>query len=69
MKGKIDSPFTKGAGPMPSHKGEAGGTFNHNPVPAFSKPRDGGADLPLQFQTDITGTPAPINSPFKGMKK
>lgn len=69
MDSKISSPFTQGAEPVPGRE-SAGGTFNHHTTPALDKPRDGGKDLPMQFFSPMSGTPLPVESPFKdGVQK
>lgn len=62
MNSKISSPMTKGAMGTPSKKGS--GVYNHNTTPALSKPRDGGAGLPLKFESSLKGSPAKIQSPM-----
>lgn len=62
---KISSPFSQGSAPVPG-KESAGGTFNHHTTPALNKPRDGGANLPTQFFSPMSGTPVPVTSPMSG---
>ena len=62
MKDKISSPMTNGAMGTPSKKGE--GVYNHHTTPALSKPREGGASLPLKFFSGMKGTPEKIQSPM-----
>ena len=63
----------KGSGPLntpmqhcpasPKTSGTAG-IYDHHPTKEFSKPRDGGNELPEKFFENIKGTPATVSTPM-----